>query len=364
MFKFSDLQLPVVQAPMAGGINTPELAAAVVQAGGLASFGFAYSSPEKIDADLTQTRNLLKQGGAASDGLSRINANFFVFEAVQLPAKEIVDEAIQDLKSLNFDAEFNLTIPQAPYFPDLEVLLEPIWRHRPGVLTFHFGLPPVSVMKKAHDLDICVGVTATSVREAQLIQDAGANFVVAQGIEAGGHRGTFDAQALHDDMLSVDDLVKALKRVISLPIVAAGGLMTGGDIRRIIQMGAVAAQMGTAFLGTIESGASTAHRQALGTNMAQAKSTRTVFTRAFSGRLARGLENQFIKKMADKTYLPFPIQNTLTGPLRQWAVKANQADYQSLWLGSEYQRARIGSVADVMKLLTQEYQTALRSEGI
>ncbi len=364
MFKFSDLQLPVVQAPMAGGINTPELASAVVQAGGLASFGFAYSSPEKIDADLTQTKKLLEQGGVTGDGLSRINANFFVFEPVKLPSQEIVDAAMQDLKSLNLDAEFNLTIPQAPYFPDLEVLLEPIWQHCPEVLTFHFGLPPLSVMKKAHDLGICVGVTATSVREAQLIQDAGADFVVAQGIEAGGHRGTFDAQALHDAKLSIDDLVKALKPVISLPIVAAGGLMTGGDVYRVIQKGAVAAQMGTAFLGVNESGASAAHRQALATGIDCSNVSRTVFTRAFSGRLARGLENRFIKKMADKTYLPFPMQNTLTGPLRQWAVKANQADYQSLWLGSEYQRARLGSVADVMKLLTQEYQAALHSEGI
>lgn len=361
MFQFSDLRLPVIQAPMAGGINTPELAAAVVQSGGLSSFGFAYSSPEKIDADLTQTNNLLMQQGGSSMGLARVNANFFVFAPVQLPPQAIVDAALRDLISLDIDAPLSFNVPQAPYFPDLEVLLEPIWQHRPGVLTFHFGVPPLSVIERAHSLGICVGITATSLSEALSIQESGADFVVAQGIEAGGHRGTFDPQATNDAMLTTDNLIKMLKPVIRLPMVAAGGLMTGSDVYRVLQAGAVAAQMGTAFVGVTESGASSAHRQAIANGVAQSNATSTVLTRAFSGRLARGLDNQFIKAMAGKTYLPFPIQNTLTGPLRQWAVKNDHANYQSLWLGSEYPKARIGSVADVMKLLTEEYEWAQRS---
>ena len=351
MFDFSQLRLPIIQAPMAGGINTPSLAAAVIQAGGVGSFGFAYSAPQKISDDLAATKKLLTH--TAGESLTNcINANFFVFSPVVLPSEATQVQAMAALKDLPLSREesaVKVAIPQAPFFPDLEEQLEPVWEHRPAILTFHFGIPKISLIEKAHTLGIAVGITATSLLEARAIQTAGANFIVAQGIEAGGHRGIFDPGD-EDDQLSTLELTKLLKQHSSLPIVAAGGLMHGCDIQQIIQAGASAAQLGTAFLCCPEAGTTTAHQDYLQRQPSRA----TVLTKAFSGRMARGIDNQFIKLMHGQTTLPFPIQNTMTAPLRQLAATINDGEYQSLWAGAHYAQVRKLAAVDLMKALEQE----------
>ena len=176
------LACPIVLAPMAGGPNTPALAAAVANAGGLASFGFAYSTPERIAADLAATRAL---------SAGPLNANFFVFRPIAPPAPEEVARALAALAALPGSAGVRLAAPVPPFFPDLARQLESVWRLRPEVLTFHFGLPPAGVIEHAHALGISVGVTATRPAEARAIAAAGADFIVAQGAEAGGHCGVF-----------------------------------------------------------------------------------------------------------------------------------------------------------------------------
>ena len=327
---------------MAGGITTPQLVAAVANHGGVGSFGFAYSTPEKIHTDLLAAQSLT--GGP-------INANFFVFSPVCLPSDQIQAQAVQALRSLGVGGVQSLTIPAEPFYPSLMDQLEPIWKTRPAILSFHFGLPPDGVIAKAHELGIAVGISATSLTEALAIESAHADFIVAQGIEAGGHRGQFDLQA-NDEALSALDLTAQLVKHCRIPIVAAGGIMNGSHIQNALAKGAQAAQMGTAFLCCDESGTPPSYRHYL----LHKQDRPTTLTKAFSGRVARGLENTFIRTMQAQTTLPFPIQNTLTGPLRQWAVAQHNAEYQSLWAGTAYAQIRSMPTKDLMQQLRNEIE--------
>ena len=344
MFDFTQLALPLIQAPMAGGITTPQLVAAVANHGGVGSFGFAYSTPEKIHADLV---------GAQALTSGPINANFFVFSPVHLPSEQMQTNAMQALRMLGVDGVHSLTIPAEPFYPDLMTQLEPVWSARPAILSFHFGLPPDGVIAKAHALGISVGISATSLAEALAIESADADFIVAQGIEAGGHRGQFDLQA-KDEALSTLELTTQLVKHCRMPIIAAGGIMNGAHIQNALAKGAQAVQMGTAFLCCDESGTPPSYRHYL----LHKQDRPTTLTKAFSGRLARGLENTFTQTMQAQTTLPFPIQNTLTGPLRQWAVAQNDAEYQSLWAGTAYAQVRSMSTKAVMQQLHDEVKQA------
>ena len=341
---FPTLACPIVLAPMAGGPNTPALAAAVANAGGVGSFGFAYATPERIAADLAATRALTN---------GPLNANFFVFRPVAPPAAELAARAISALATLPGAAGLALAAPVPPYFPDLAAQLEPVWRLRPEILTFHFGLPPAGVIERAHSLGISVGVTATRASEARAIAAAGSDFVVAQGAEAGGHCGVF-TPGEPGTWLPVRELVRSLAPVTDLPLVAAGGLMSGADIRAVLDAGAEAAQLGTAFLAATESGASAAHRRYLLTEGARG----TALTRAFSGRHARGIRNTFIERMEGAEVLPFPLQNSLTGPLRKAAVEHDDGELQSLWAGAHYARCRGGSARELVRRLLAELDAA------
>ena len=345
MFSFSKLSLPIIQAPMAGGINNPRLASEVSNAGGVGSFGFAYSTPQKISEDLAATRALT--GGP-------INANFFVFSPVDLPEQAVQQKALEALKNLPLAGEYSLTIPQAPFYPDLEEQLKPVWEHCPDLLTFHFGVPSPSTMARARSLGIAVGITATSLKEAMVIEKAGADFIVAQGIEAGGHRGIFNPFEA-DEKLTAVELTKQLVRGSSIPVVTAGAIMDGADIASALKSGAVAAQLGTAFLCCDESGASPAHKEYL----LKHHSRGSVFTTGFSGRPARGIDNEFIRLIENKIVLPFPIQNTLTASLRQLGGKTNNGEYQSLWAGQDYSRTRTLSAKNLMLALKEELTVAL-----
>lgn len=345
MFNFSRLKVPIIQAPMAGGINNPRLASEVGNAGGVGSFGFAYSTPQKISEDLVATRALTK---------GPINANFFVFSPVDLPGQAFQAQALEALSNLPIDGDYSVSIPQAPFYPDVEEQLNPVWEHCPEILTFHFGIPPLRVIEKAHSLGISVGITATSIKEAVAIEKAGADFIVAQGIEAGGHRGIFDPNTT-DEKLTAIDLTKKLASGCSIPVVCAGAIMDGADIANALKVGAKAAQLGTAFLCCDDSGASSAHKDYLLNQHGRG----SVFTTGFSGRPARGIENEFIRLMKDKANLPFPIQNTMTASLRELAGKTNNGEFQSLWAGQDYARTRNLSARDLMLALKEELLVAI-----
>ena len=344
MFKFSSLKVPIIQAPMAG-ITTPLLVAEVSNAGGLGSFGFAYSSKEKISNDLMEARKLTN---------GPINANFFIFDngdSNDSNDSNYQDEAIKSLKSLSFCQDIEFQKPVVEFY-DLNYMLEPIWYHKPEVLTFHLGIPSHNIIQKAHEFNICVGMTATNLQEGLAVKAAGADFIVAQGIEAGGHRGIFfDKDDYIDSKLTTAELVvELINNVGSTPVVAAGGIMNGKDIQEMILKGASACQLGTAFVCCDESAASQAHKDYIINKPERG----AMYTRSFSGRPAQGIRNDFIEMMEGKPVLNFPFQGKLTGPMRQLAVTRNEGEYQSLWAGRGYAKVRPGNVATIMEMLSDE----------
>ena len=335
---------PIIQAPMAG-VTNPKLVAAVSNSGAMGSFGFAYSTVEKIYSDLKEVRNLTKQP---------INTNFFIFKELQTPTESDYKQAIEILQSLPITNSIEYSIPSPPFFPELEEQLEPIWEYKPELLTFHFGIPPKHVIKKAHFLGMQVGVTATCLDEAQAIENSGVDFIVAQGIEAGGHRGTFDATGENDTKLSTIDLLKSLTSHCRIPIISAGGIMEGKDINNALNNGALAVQMGTAFLCCDEAGKSSLYRDAI---RAQ-KERDTAYTNGFSGRWAQGIKNEFIKLMDKQFILPFPFQNLITSSLRSFAETNNNIEYQSLWAGQEYKKIRLLPASKLIAELIKQMKNA------
>lgn len=344
MFQFSQLAAPIIQAPMAGGVCTPELVAAVANAGGLGSFGFAYSQPHTIAQELFAAKSQTK---------GPINANFFVFQKPNLPSQDHQSQALQALQELPLAANFAFETPQAPYYLDLDQQLAAVWQNPPEVLSFHFGIPNPLIIEKAHSLGIYVGITATNWQEAVAIEKAGADFIVAQGIEAGGHRGSFDVNVLPQGCSTLE-FVQQLRKHIHLPIVAAGGLMNGQAIQQVLKAGAQVAQLGTAFLCCHEAGTHPSYKAFLLAN----KHRSCVFTQAFSGRFAKGVQNEFISLMHQKPVLPFPLQNSVTSALRQWASKIHNPEYQSIWAGDGFAQLKQTSVASLMDELVAEMAAA------
>ena len=343
MFELSDLTLPIIQAPMAGGISSPGLASAVSNFGGVGSFGFAYSTPEEINSTLNITRKLTK---------GPINTNFFVFDSVNLPPMVSQTEALNAIKSLPIAKNLIIDLPDKPYLPDLELQLEPLWLHKPQILTFHMGIPPRDVIDRAKGLGILVGVTATSLYEAGLIEKAGAGFIIAQGIEAGGHRGKF-SDNLPDEEASLAHLVEGLSEHVKIPVVASGGLMSGEDVGKMLECGAAAAQMGTAFLCCDEAGTSATYRRFL----LNEKDRQTRLTTSFSGRRARGISNLFMELMENKITLPFPVQNTITADIRKRAESIGDGEYLSLWAGTSFEKIRALSAIELMQEIEKELKS-------
>ena len=339
-------QIPLIQAPMAGGITTPALVSAVADAGAIGSFGFAYSNADKIASDLKAAR-------ASTTGL--INANFFIIQPPEIPAPQAIEDAATALAELPFPpasanpAHVDNMLAGAPSL-NLTEQLEPLWEMPPDYLTFHFGIPSAEIIERAKSHNIAIGITATSLQEAKQIKQAGADFIIAQGQEAGGHRGTFTPNCTDDERLDTIALTKCLSQEIALPVASAGGIMSGADMKEALQAGASLVQMGTAFLCANEAGTNHSYRAALTAKQGKP----TCFTRHFSGRDARSIQNAFIEKMQDKPYLPFPYQNKLTASLRGQASKDENSDYQSLWAGTNYQRIIAAPAADIIAKIMDE----------
>ncbi len=230
-------------------------------------------------------------------------------------------------------ARLELPPPNAPKLPPdpFGQQFETVMEARPAAFSFTFGIPSPAAIARLKSVGIFVVGTATTVAEARLLTEAGVDAIIAQGGEAGGHRGTF-LGSYEAALIPTLDLVRGVVAAMPLPVVASGGLMDGRDIARVLDAGASAAQLGTAFLASPESGASEAYKRAI----LNAREDTTVITRAFSGRAARGLSNEFIRKLAGREdlILPYPLQNILTRAMRTAAAKQGLADYLSLWAGT------------------------------
>ncbi len=339
LFKF-----PIIQGPMAVSNFSPALVAAVSNAGGLGSLAASLLSPSVMRDQVAAIRNQTDQP---------FLLNLFVQET-PTPSKEEVDAAIALLepiwKGLGWDS---FPMP-AKWCEDFHAQFDALLALRPAAASFTFGvLDPVQI-ERLHDAGIFVIGTVTSVDEALAWQTAGADAVVASGTESGGHRGTFIG-AQEDSMFAAKDLWPHVAEAIDIPMIAAGGIMTGVDINEALSMGAKAVQMGSAFLVCDESGINQTYRDAL----IRADDTPTRLTRAFSGRYARGLENRFMREMqsVESRFPAYPVQNALTTPIRAAAAGMGDPELMSLWAGTEIRRARPLPVAQLMQTLVAEMRT-------
>ncbi len=345
LLKKLGIEHAIIQAPMAGGPTTPELVAAVSNAGGLGSLGAAYLTPGQIVDAARQIRGLTDRP---------FNVNLF---AGGYETERRVDPGPMLALLAEIHAALELPAPALPLFPPdpFPEQFEAVLEVRPAVFSFTFGIPAQDVLADLRARGIVRLGTATAVEEARMLADAGVDAIVAQGAEAGAHRGTF-ARPFEAAMVPTLDLVAGIVDSVSVPVIASGGLMDGRDVAAAARRGASAAQLGTAFLPCPESGAPDAHKQAI----LAAREDTTVITRAFSGRPARGLANAFIARLEGKeqAILPYPLQNALTRAMRTAAAKRGNAGFLSLWAGRGVARARVMPAGDLTRRLAQEMSGA------
>ncbi|MFZ6771598.1 NAD(P)H-dependent flavin oxidoreductase [Undibacterium sp. SXout7W] len=334
---------PIIQAPMAGGATTPELVAAVSNAGGLGSLAAPLLSPLTIIEQAEHIRRLTDKPFAI---------NLFVQARPQVDLAA-VDAAKQLLQPVCAELGWETVPTPTRWCEDFEAQLDALITARPAVASFAFDVLHGSQLQRLHDAGILVIGTATNLREAIVWQAMGADAICLQGVEAGGHRGTFIG-AQEESTLSLLELLAQCRPHLQVPIIAAGGLMDGKDIARVRAAGAQWVQIGTAFLTTTESGIHPSYKQRL----LDAQEDTTRQTRTFSGRLARGLDNRFMQLMAPvaERVPAYPIQNALTGSIRAQAAKDKNTELMSMWSGQGVARTRNISAAGLMAALIRESQ--------
>ena len=341
---------PIMQAPMSGGATTPQLVAAVCNAGVLGSLGAAYLAPDQIASDIKAIRALTDRP---------FNINLF---AGGYTAQSQVDPKPMLAILAEIHDALGLPAPALPSWPpnSFNEQLEVVLNARPAVFSFTFGIPDPDALARLRRRGIRIVGTATTAKEGRRLDESGVTAIVAQGAEAGGHRGTF-VDSFESSMIPTLALVQSICNETATPVIASGGLMDGREIAKAFASGAVAAQLGTAFLTTAESGISESYKRAL----LDLRTDTTTITRAFSGRPARGLANKFTARLAanEEIILPFPLQNTLTRPMRNAAAKLGNTDFQSLFAGQGASRTRFVSAATLIRNLVVELEHALSASA-
>lgn len=341
------IRLPIIQAPMPSA-STPALVAAVSNAGALGSFGSNLSQPETMVRDAEAARALTR---------APFNMNLFVSKQ---PAE--IDAAAQRealVAVAGYYKEIGLPPPEpvrTPYAPDLEAQLRAIEEIRPAVFTFHLGDLQQERVRRFQALGMRVGGSANCIAEARHLEALGVDFVVAQGAEAGGHRGSY-LRDPYESMTGTLALVRMIARNVRCPVVAAGGIMDGAGIAAVLALGAQAAWLGTAFVPCPESGASREHKQSI----LDAKEDATLVTEKFSGKPARAISNRFMREMHERgaPHLAFPAQNAVTRPLRAASTKMGNPDFASLYAGQAAPLSRALPAAELVAALEAETLEAL-----
>ena len=334
------IQLPIVQAPLAGGPSTPALAAAVCEAGGLGFLAAGYKGVDAVRADLEALHALT----ARPFGL-----NLFVPPTTAAdPASVSAYAAVLQAESERSGVALGEPRRDDDAWEDkLALALE----QRVPVVSFTFGCPSPEVIGRFRDIGSEVWVTVTTPAEARLARDAGAHALVVQGVEAGGHRGSFaDEPGTDLGLLAALQLVGA---AVDLPLIATGGLSTGRSIAAVLAAGAAAAQLGTALMRTPEAGTSPAHRDAL------ASAEPTALTRAFTGRTARGVVNRFMLEHSDDAPAGYPEVHHLTAPLRTAAREQGDAGGFHLWAGQAHALAEELPAGELVRRLADDASAAL-----
>ena len=338
------IKYPILQGPMGGGFSTPELLAAVSNAGGLGSFGAYTLTPEQLLAADKDIKSLTNQP---------YNINLWVSD-VDESLKDFPAEKLEKIKQLFKPYFDSLSIP----LPDLDQNIpskflkqvEAVFEARPAVFSFIFGIPSKEILDEARRLGIKTVGAATTLDEGLALEEAGVDAIVASGFEAGGHRPSFLKPA-HQSLTGTFALVQQLKAKISTPVIAAGGIKDGIGIRAALTLGADAAQLGTAFLVTEESNATPRHRQMLLSDEA----SYTVLSKSLTGRMGRMIRNRISEEVSYETeVLPFPLQSRFMGPLREAAQAQGRTDLSIYWSGQNAVDLKPGKAADLMQSLIDE----------
>jgi nitronate monooxygenase len=345
--KILNLQHPIIQAPMAGGGDTPDLVAAVCNAGGMGFIGAAYSSPEQI----IELGRAVRQKTARPFGI-----NLFAPLPEPIPPLNL-QAALQRVAP--FYSELALPAPSAPALPTnaFPQQLAAAVETEASAFSFTFGILPAESMAAIKARGLFLLGTATTIKEAIALERAGVNAIIAQGYEAGGHRGTFLGD-FQSGMIGTISLVPQIVDAVRVPVIASGGIMDGRGIAAALALGASGVQLGTAFLTCEEAGVPEAYKEAI----LHAAEDETRVTRAFSGRPARGIVNRFMTEVESDgsadSILPFPLQNALTRPLRSAAAKQNRSEFLSLWAGQGVRLARRQGAAELVARLASETAAA------
>ncbi|WP_310964816.1 nitronate monooxygenase [Nocardioides terrisoli] len=326
---------PLVAAPMAGGPSTPDLVVAASAAGAFGFLAAGYRSPDQLVVDIETVRARTESFGV----------NLFVPDPGGFDRRPVLDYR----ERLSPEAQrLGVELPEPPWTDDdgwrdkVELLLsEPVpW------VSFTFGLPGTGLVDRLQEAGTQVAVTVTDADEARAADAQGVELLVVQSAAAGGHRGSFDQSAAPSD-LALPDLVRSVRAVTSLPLVAAGGVGTAHDVRTVLGAGALAVQVGTALLLTDEAGTGATHRSAL----QDPAYDETVVTRAFTGRPARALRNGFIDRHDHEAPVGYPAVHHLTRPIRSRAAATGDPDVLHLWAGTGHRHATSGPAADVLAAL-------------
>ncbi|WP_137173239.1 nitronate monooxygenase family protein [Massilia sp. HP4] len=339
------IQHQIIQAPMAG-TSTPRLAAAVSNAGALGSLGIGASTADQARAMIEETRTLTGKP---------INVNVFC----HAPARR--DAGVEAAWLAHLAPLFNEAGAPLPTaldeiyrtFNDDEESFRMLLALRPEVVSFHFGLPSTERLAALRAAGIRTLATATNLHEALRIEQAGIDAILAQGIEAGGHRGMFDPEAT-DERLSMAVLVRLLVKRTRLPVIAAGGIMDGAGIKAALDLGAAGAQLGTAFILSPESAANEAYRA----NLQSERAAVTTLTAAISGRPARGIVNRIISHGASGIPAAYPVAYDAAKQLHAVAAKAGNHEYAPHWAGQGAPLARALPAAELVETLVRELYAA------
>lgn len=336
------MDFPIIQAPMAGGAANPVLAAAVSNAGGLGFLAAGYKTAEDVRREIIETRQLTQKP---------FGVNVFV------PSYEPIDEiALAHYRKRIEHEAFKIGTTIGEAFSDdddwdnkITILKE----EKVAVVSFTFGCPEQDIIRELQHTGSIVVVTVTNVEEAKIAANRGANALCVQGIEAGGHRGSFTNKTEEDYGLLV--LIRLIQNEIDLPIIAAGALMHGRDVAAVLTAGAAAAQLGTAFLRCPESGASPLHKAAL----VDVSFQKTDVTRAFSGRRARGLVNHFLTAYSEEAPAAYPHIHHMTKTMRKVAGKKNYPELMALWAGQGHKFAKELAALEIVQDLVAELKEVM-----
>lgn len=343
--KIAGIEYPILQGPFGGNLSSVELVSAVSNAGGLGGYGAYTLTPQEIYAIDKQIKTATNRP---------YNLNLWVSDS-DIADGTITDEqfkrALQLFKPYFDEVGIGLPEKPLPFKSRFEDQVEVVLKQKPKVFSFMFGIPAADILEQCRKLGIVTVGTATTLDEGIALESAGVDMIIASGFEAGGHRPSFLASA-ESSTTGTFVLLQLLKDKLRTPIIAAGGIANGRGVAAALTLGAEAAQIGTAFLATDESNATAVHKQILFSDV----SRYTTLTRAYTGRLGRGIASRVARDLvnSDKDFLPFPLQTQFMSHLRKAAIEQKKWDMVLFWGGQIAPVLKHSKAGELMQSILEE----------